>query len=86
MLSQPNKSEKRNKAHLRESTVVPDVPMMREAVTDEAQAALFDVLFDGIEWLLLRDLHLRIGPTRDLNDHVEDTIALVGKKRNIVKR
>lgn len=60
--------------------------MMGEAVTDEAQATLFDVLFDGVEGLLLGDLHLRVSPTRNLDDHVEDAIALVGKERNVVKR
>jgi hypothetical protein len=59
---------------------------MGEAVTDEAEAALFDILFDGVEGLLLGNLHLRVSPTRDLDDHVEDAIALVGKKRNVMKR
>ena len=60
--------------------------MMREAVANETQTTLFYVLFDRVEWLLLRDLELGVGPTGDLDDHVEDTIVLVGKERNVVKR
>ena len=58
---------------------------MGEAVTDETQTALLDVLLDWIEWLLLGDLELCVGPTRDLDNHVEDAIALVGKERNVVE-
>lgn len=59
--------------------------MVGEAVADETQTTLLGVLFDGIEGLLLADLHLGIGPTRDLDDHVEDAIALVGEKRDVVE-
>ena len=44
--------------YLRESTVVPEVALMREAVADEAKFALLDVLLDRIESLLLRDLRV----------------------------
>ena len=60
--------------------------MVGEAVANETQTALFDVLLDGVEWLLLGDLELGVGPARDLDNHVEDAIALVGKERNVVER
>ena len=59
--------------------------MVREAVADVAQATLFDVLLDGIERLFLGDLHLGVGPTRDLDNHVEDPIVLVGKEGYVVE-
>jgi len=70
---------------LREGTVVPDVAVVGETVANETQTALFYVLLDGIEWLILRDLALGVGPTGDLDDHVEDAMALVGKERNVVE-
>ena len=71
---------------LGESTIVPDVTMVREAVADETQATFFDVLFNGVESFLLGDFHLGVGPTGNLDDHVEDAIVLVGKKWNVVPR
>ena len=73
------------RTYLGESTVVPDITMVGEAVADETQATLLDVLFDGVEGLLLADFHLGVGPTRDLDDHVEDAIVLVGEKRDVVE-
>jgi len=58
---------------------------MRKTVADEPQFAPFDVLFDRVERLFLGDLHLSIGPTGNLYDHVKDTIVLVGEERNIVE-
>lgn len=58
---------------------------MREAVANKAQAALLDVLLNGVESLLLGDLHLRVGPAGDLHDHVEDAIVGVGKERDVVE-
>jgi hypothetical protein len=43
-------------SHLREGTVVPEVALVGEAVADEAELALLDVLLDGVELLLLGDL------------------------------
>lgn len=60
--------------------------MVREAVPDETQLALLDVLLDGVERLLLGNLHLGVGPARHLDDHVEDRLGLVGKERNVVER
>jgi hypothetical protein len=97
--------------YLRECTVVPEVTLVGEAVADEAQLALLDVLLDGVEEFLLGDLeagagsaiegddeesrtatataethlHLAIGPARDLNDHVQDGLLLVGVQRDIVE-
>lgn len=42
--------------HAGEGTVVPEVALVGETVTDEAQLALLDVLLDGVEELLLGDL------------------------------
>lgn len=72
-------------ANLREGAVVPNVTVVGEAVTNETQTTLLDVLFDGIERLLLGDLELGVGPTGDLDNHVEDTIALIGEERNVVE-
>ena len=74
-----------NGTYLRESTVVPDVTVVREAVADVAQTALLDILLDGVEGLLLGDLELRVGPAGNLNDHVEDAIVLVGEERDVVE-
>lgn len=59
--------------------------MMREAVADEPQFTPFHVLLDGIERFLFGNLHLCVGPARNLHDHVEDTIVLISEKRNVVK-
>ena len=70
---------------MRESTIVPNVAVVREAVADEAQAIFLHVLFDGIEGFLLGNLHLGVGPAGHFNNHVEDTIVLVSEKRNIME-
>ena len=31
-------------------------------------------------------LHLRIGPARDLNDHIEDRLLLIGVEGDVVER
>ena len=38
-------------------------------------------------WLIvvITNLHLSIGPAGHLNDHVEDSLLLVGIERNIVE-
>lgn len=46
----------RNRSYLGEGTVVPEVTLVGEAVTDEAELALLGVLLDGVESLLLGDL------------------------------
>lgn len=58
---------------------------MGEAVSNEAELALLDVLFDGVEKLLLGDLHLAIGPSWDLNDHVQDGLLVVGIEGDVVE-
>ena len=72
------------KIYLRKSTVVPDVTVVGEAVTDVAQPTLLDVLLYRIERLLLGDLHLGVGPARDFNDHVEDAIVRISEQRDVV--
>ena len=71
--------------YLGESTVVPNVSVVGEAVTDEAELALLDILLNGVQFLILGDLKLGVGPTRDLNNHVEDVLALVGIERNVME-
>jgi hypothetical protein len=71
--------------YLRECTVVPDVPVMRETVPDVTQSSLLYILLDGIEWLFFGDLHFGIGPTRDFYDHVKNAIVLVSKQRDVVE-
>jgi hypothetical protein len=58
---------------------------MGEAVAHVAQATLLDVLLNGVERLLLGDLHLGIGPAGNFDDHVEDAVVLVRKKGDIVE-
>jgi hypothetical protein len=43
-------------AYLGEGSVVPEVSLVGEAIADEAELALLDVLLDGVEELLLGDL------------------------------
>lgn len=57
---------------------------MREAVPDVAKLAALDILLDGIEQLLLGDLHLCVRPAGNLNDHVENAIVLVREERDVV--
>lgn len=42
---------------------------MGETVADVSELALFNVLLDGVESLLLGDLHLGVGPSGNLDDH-----------------
>jgi hypothetical protein len=72
--------------YLGESAIVPDVSVVREAVTYITEPALLDVLFDRVERLFLGDFHLGIGPPRDFDDHVEDTILLIGVERDVMER
>lgn len=60
--------------------------MVGEAVTHETQFAPLDVLLDRVKRLVRGDLHLGVGPARNLNDHVEDTLALVGEEGDVVER
>jgi hypothetical protein len=57
-----------------------------EAVAHIAQAALLDVLLDGVERLLLGDFHLGIGPAGNLDDHVENAIVPICKERDVMER
>lgn len=76
----------RAETDLGESTVIPDVPVVGEAVAHVAQAALFDVLLDWIERLLLGNFHLGIRPAGNFDNHVENAIGLIGKERDVVER
>jgi hypothetical protein len=71
--------------HLGESAIVPDVSVVGEAVPDVAELATLDVLLDGVEGFLRCDLHLRVGPAGDLNDHVTDALVLVGEEGDVVE-
>lgn len=71
---------------LRESTVVVDVTVVREAVSDKSQLTLLGVLDDWVQLLLLGDLQLGVSPSWDLDDHVEDGLFLVGIQWDVVER
>jgi hypothetical protein len=77
---------RKDSTNLRESTIIPDIAVVREAVPHVAQATLLDILLDGVERLLFGNFHLGIGPARDFDDHVEDAITLIGEKRNVMER
>lgn len=46
-------------AYLGEGTVVPEVTLVGEAVTDETELALLDILLNGVQELLLGDLNIQ---------------------------
>lgn len=75
-----------NALHLRERAVVPDVPVVGEAVAYKTELALLDILLDGVEELLLGDFHLGVGPAGNFDDHVHDTHILVSEQRDIMER
>lgn len=58
--------------------------MMREAVAHEAKLATLNVLLDGVEGLLLGYLHLSVRPAWYFDNHVQNTIVLVGEEGDIV--
>jgi len=45
----------------------------------------FDVLLDRIERFLPGNFHLCVSPAGYFDDHVEDAIVLVSKKRDVVE-
>lgn len=47
-----------NTTYLGESTIVPDVTLVGEAVADEAKLTLLGVLLDGVVSILLADLYI----------------------------
>ena len=54
--------------------------MMRETISHESQFTLLNVLLDGIEILVFRNLLFGIGPTGDFNDHIEDLRTRSGRR------
>jgi len=70
---------------LRESTVVPEITLVGEAIADESKLALLDILLDRVQVLLLAYLHLGIGPSWNLDDHVQDSLLLIGIQGDVVK-
>ena len=72
-------------AHLGECTVIPDVARVGETVADEAQLALLCVLLDRVEIFFFGCFHLGVGPTRNLNDHVEDAVVAVCKEGDVME-
>ena len=59
--------------------------MVGEAVPHVAQFTFFDVLFDRIEGFLFGDFHLSVGPTGNLDYHVEDVLVLISEKRDVME-
>lgn len=80
------KNQTTDYSHLREGSIIPDVSMVGETVSDETQTTLLNVLLDGVESLLLRNFHLSVGPSRDFNNHVEDPVVLVREEGNVMER
>ena len=74
------------RTNLGESTVIPDVAVVGEAVAHETQAALLDVLLNRVERLFFANFHLSVGPSRDFDDHVEDAVTLIGEEWDVVER
>jgi len=70
---------------LRESTIVPQISLVGETIADVAKLALLDILLNGVQRFFLADLHLCVGPPWDLNNHVEESLLLIGIERNIVE-
>lgn len=59
--------------------------MVGEAVSNVAQLSLLDVLLDRVEGLFLANLHFGVGPARNLDDHIEDTIVGVSEEGDVVE-
>ena len=59
--------------------------MVREAVADETETVLLHILLDRIEGLFSADFHLGVGPTRNFDNHVKDSIVLVSEERDVVE-
>merc|ERR1719153_1935278 len=57
---------------MRDGTVVPDIPVVREAVSHIPKFALLDILLDRVQGRLQINFHLGIGPARNLYHHVVD--------------
>ena len=70
--------------YLREGTIVPDVPSIRETVADESELALLDILLDRIEGLFLGNFHLCVRPSGNFDDHVQDPRLLVREEWDIM--
>ena len=62
---------------LRDSAVVPDVAVVREAVGHKPQLALLHVLLEGVEGRLGVNLDLGIAPSWDLDHHIVDTLTCI---------
>jgi hypothetical protein len=60
--------------------------MVRETIADVTQLALLDILFNGIEILLFGNLHLRVSPTRNFNNHIEDAVVLISEEGDVMER
>lgn len=69
---------------LRESTVVPDVTVVREAVANVAEPASLNILLDRIEGFFFGDFQLGVGPARNFDDHVENAAVLVSKEGDVM--
>lgn len=60
--------------------------MVGETVTDVTQTVFLNVLLDGVERFLLRNLHLGVGPAGNLDDHVQDAVVLISEERDVMPR
>ncbi|KAH3663826.1 hypothetical protein OGAPHI_005229 [Ogataea philodendri] len=71
---------------LRESTVVVDVTVVRETVSDESQLTLLGVLNDRVELLFLGNLQLGVGPSWNFDNHVQDLLGLISIQWDVMER
>lgn len=70
--------------YLWESSVIPNISVVRKTVPHVTQFPTFYILLDWIERFFLRYLHFSIGPPRDLYNHVQDAILSICKERDIM--
>jgi len=70
---------------LGERAIVPEIALVGEAVADESKFAFLDILLNWVKKFLLADLQFGIGPSWDLDDHVQDCLLLICIERNVVE-
>jgi len=56
-----------------------------KAVPHVAKTTTLYILLDRIERLFLGNLHLRVGPSRDFHDHVQNVMVLIGKEGDVME-
>lgn len=70
---------------LGEGTIVVDVAMVRETVAHKSQLSLLGILKNGVQLILLGDLHFGVSPSGNLNNHVQDSLLFIGIQGDVMK-